>query len=361
MAQPLDAVPLPRRPPPLPEPGARELLRRAERSSATRRHPVVLAGNGVVRARRGARAARVHARDRHRRSPRRSWARARWTTPTTHALGTVGLQERDYALAGFEDADVVIAVGYDLVEHAPEHWNPRRDKTIVVVDSVAAEIDALLHARRRAASATSAHVLTRLAGPAPRRRRRSRSRATPSRLRDVVLGRLEAARDDDAFPVQPAARAVGAARGARPRATCSSPTSACTSSGSRGCSRAHEPNTVLIANGLAGMGFALPCAIAAKLVHPERRVVAVCGDGGFLMNVPGARDGDPAGRRVRHGRLGGRASTARSSGSSAGASAASTSARTSAIRTSCGSPSPSACRPGAVSPRRTSAGTCATR
>jgi acetolactate synthase-1/2/3 large subunit len=48
---------------------------------------------------------------------------------------------------------------------------------------------------------------------------------------------------------------------------------------------AHEPNTVLIANGLAGMGFALPGAIAAKLVYPERRVVAVSGDGGFLMNA----------------------------------------------------------------------------
>jgi acetolactate synthase-1/2/3 large subunit len=48
---------------------------------------------------------------------------------------------------------------------------------------------------------------------------------------------------------------------------------------------AHEPNTLLIANGLAGMGFALPCAIAAKLVHPDRRVVTVNGDGGFMMNV----------------------------------------------------------------------------
>ena len=47
---------------------------------------------------------------------------------------------------------------------------------------------------------------------------------------------------------------------------------------------AHEPNTVMIANGLAGMGFAVPCAIAAKLVHPHRRVVTVNGDGGFLMN-----------------------------------------------------------------------------
>ena len=47
---------------------------------------------------------------------------------------------------------------------------------------------------------------------------------------------------------------------------------------------AYEPNTVLIANGLAGMGFALPAAIAAKLVHPDRKVVTVNGDGGFLMN-----------------------------------------------------------------------------
>jgi acetolactate synthase I/II/III large subunit len=47
---------------------------------------------------------------------------------------------------------------------------------------------------------------------------------------------------------------------------------------------AHEPNTVMIANGLAGMGFAVPAAIAAKLVDPDRRVVAVSGDGGFMMN-----------------------------------------------------------------------------
>ncbi len=48
---------------------------------------------------------------------------------------------------------------------------------------------------------------------------------------------------------------------------------------------AREPKTVMIANGLAGMGFALPSAIACKLVHPQHRVVAVCGDGGVLMNI----------------------------------------------------------------------------
>ena len=48
--------------------------------------------------------------------------------------------------------------------------------------------------------------------------------------------------------------------------------------------QAYEPNTVIISNGFASMGIALPGAIAAKLVHPDRHVVALCGDGGFLMN-----------------------------------------------------------------------------
>ena len=62
------------------------------------------------------------------------------------ALGTVGLQSGDYTMAGFDDADLVLAIGYDLVEHSPEHWNPKRDKRIICLDSVPAETDALLHA-----------------------------------------------------------------------------------------------------------------------------------------------------------------------------------------------------------------------
>ena len=58
-----------------------------------------------------------------------------------HMLGTVGIQSRDYALAGFDAADVVIAVGYDLVEHAPANWNPRRDKRIVCIDTVSPDVD----------------------------------------------------------------------------------------------------------------------------------------------------------------------------------------------------------------------------
>src|ERR671929_196759 len=102
--------------------------------------------------------------------------------------------------------------------------------------------------------------------------------------RPIVLGRLEAGRDDDAFPMQPP-RALWELRAAlRPQDLLVSDVGLHKLWISR-MFPAHEPNTVFIANGLAGMGIALPTAIAAKLVHPERNVVTVNGDGGFLMNA----------------------------------------------------------------------------
>jgi acetolactate synthase-1/2/3 large subunit len=280
MAAALDADPLPRRRGARPEPGTRELLRAAE-VVCRAANPVVLAGNGVLRAR-AAPALREFARATGIPVAETFMGKGALDYEDPQALGTVGLHDRDYELAGFEEADVVVAIGYDLVEHAPEHWNPHRDKTIVVVDTVPAEIDAY-YAPAIELVGDIGHVLMRLTEEC---RSPARERCPPhvsSRLREVVLGHLEAARDDDAFPLRPP-RALWELRDAL------APNDVLVSD--VGLHKlwiarmfpAHEPNTVLIANGLAGMGFALPGAIAAKLVHPDRRVVAVCGDGGFLMN-----------------------------------------------------------------------------
>jgi acetolactate synthase-1/2/3 large subunit len=270
-------APLPRRRPVLPEPSARELLKAADviRNAI---NPVVLAGNGVVRAG-AAPALREFTRATGISVAETFMGKGALDAHDPKSLGTVGLQARDYAMAGFSDADVVIAVGYDLVEHSPEHWNPRRDKTIVVVDSVPAEIDAYYTPEVELVGDLY-HILTRLG---------EECRDVPhsggsSLLRDVVLGRLEAARDDDAFPMQPPRALWEIRRALGPEDILVSDV---------GLHKlwigrmfpAHEPGTVVIANGLAGMGFALPCAIAAKLVHPGRRVVTVNGDGGLLMNV----------------------------------------------------------------------------
>jgi acetolactate synthase I/II/III large subunit len=271
-----DLEPLPRRRLVSPEPAARELLKAADliRGAIS---PVILAGNGVVRAR-AAPALRELCRATGIAVAETFMGKGVVDADDQAALGTVGLHDRDYAMAGFEDADVVIAVGYDLVEHAPSHWNPRKDKKIVVVDSQAAEIDEYFQPEVELVGDIY-HVLTRLA---------EECRDVPHsggshRLREVVLGRFEAARNDTAFPMQPP-RALWEIRQALGRQDILISDVGLHKLWIGRMFPAHEPNTVLIANGLAGMGFAVPCAVAAKLVHPERKVVTVNGDGGFLMN-----------------------------------------------------------------------------
>src|SRR4030088_2226634 len=139
MQRPLDASPLRRRAPVQPDPGIRELQRAAEIIDAAE-NPIALAGNGAIRAHAG-RALRAFAHTTGIPVAETFMAKGLLDYEDPHALGTVGLQARDYAMAGFEDADVVVAIGYDLVEHAPEYWNPHADKQIIVIDSVAAEID----------------------------------------------------------------------------------------------------------------------------------------------------------------------------------------------------------------------------
>jgi acetolactate synthase-1/2/3 large subunit len=276
----VEAEPLPRRRTPLPEPGARELLKAADliRNAI---NPVALAGNGVVRGG-AAPALREFVRATGIPVAETFMGKGVLDYEDSHALGTVGLQSRDYAMAGFEDADVVIAIGYDLVEHAPKHWNPGRDKTIVCIDAVPAEVDEFFQPEVELVGSLY-HVLTRLAEEC-RDAPFGAPRPATQRLRDVVLGRFESAREDAGFPVQPPRALWDIRRALGPKDVLISDV---------GLHKlwigrmfpAHEPNTVMIANGLAGMGFAVPCAIAAKLVHPDRRVVTVNGDGGFLMNV----------------------------------------------------------------------------
>jgi acetolactate synthase-1/2/3 large subunit len=272
----LDASPLPRRAPVQPEPGARELLKAADviRSAL---NPVLLAGNGVTRAG-AAPALREFSRATGIPVAETFMGKGVMDFEDPRALGTVGLQSRDYAMAGFEDADVVIACGYDLVEHAPEHWNPKRGKRIVVIDSQPAEIDEFFTPEVELIGDIY-HVLSRLAEEC----RHVQHSGGSTRLRDVVMGRFEAAKDDDAFPVQPP-RALWEIRQALGRNDILVSDVGLHKLWIGRMFPAHEPNTVLIANGLAGMGFAVPCGIAAKLVHPERKVVTVNGDGGVLMN-----------------------------------------------------------------------------
>ena len=278
MADDVDGAPLPpRRVRRRPEPSGDE-LQAALDVIAGAAHPIVLAGNGVARTG-SAPALRKFAMQTGIGVAETFMGKGMLDYEDPRSLGTVGLQSRDYALAGFDDADVVITVGYDLVEHAPVNWNPRKDKRIVYIDTVAPEVDE--HFMTAAdLIGDIAHILGVLAqqlGPVT-------GATQGSRLNDIVLGRFEAAKDDDAFPLQPP-RALWEIRRALGREDILVSDVGLLKLWIARMFPAHEPDTVFIANGLAGMGIALPTGIAAKLVHPDRNVVTVSGDGGFLMNV----------------------------------------------------------------------------
>jgi len=277
MGRPLQASPLPRHAPVQPEPGMRELQRATEIIMGAE-NPIILAGNGAIRTH-ASRALRAFVHNTGIPVAETFMAKGLLDYEDPLALGTVGLQSRDYAMAGFDDADVVIAVGYDLVEHAPEHWNPRADKRIVMIDTVPAEIDEFFIPEVELLG-DIAHVLARLAAGC------GRSPALPSgsdRLRELVLGALGEARSDGHFPMRPP-RVLSDIRDALGPGDLLVSDVGLHKLWIGRMFPAHEPGSVLIANGLAGMGFALPTAIAAKLVDPTRNVVTVSGDGGFLMN-----------------------------------------------------------------------------
>ena len=276
MGQPLDACPLPRHAPVRPEPGNKELQRAADMIDAAA-NPLALVGNGAIRGHAG-RALRAFIHNTGIPVAETFMAKGLVDYEDPKALGTVGLQARDYEMAGFDECDLVIAIGYDLVEHSPKHWNPHRDKQIIVIDSIAAEIDQYFVPDVELIG-DIAHVLAGLAAGCSR----SQTTAGTSRLHEVVMGALRDARDDDHFPMRPP-RALWDLREALGRNDILVSDVGLHKLWIGRMFPAHEPGTVLIANGLAGMGFALPTAIGAKLVHPDRKVVAVSGDGGFLMN-----------------------------------------------------------------------------
>src|SRR5436190_17171134 len=271
-----DARPLPRRAVPASEPPARVLAEAAELIKGAD-SVVCLAGNGIVRAR-AAPALREFARATGIPVAVTFMGKGLIEADSELSLGAVGLQAGDFAMAGFEDADLVIAVGYDLVEHSPALWNPRGDKRIVCIDSLPAETDEDFMPEVELVGDVYA-ILLRLAQDC----REAPSGGGSARLRQAVDGILDAAAGADSFPALPPRALLEIREALDPGDILVSDV---------GLHKlwigrtfpAFEPNTVLIANGLAGMGFAVPAAIAAKLVEPERKVVAVSGDGGFLMN-----------------------------------------------------------------------------
>jgi acetolactate synthase-1/2/3 large subunit len=255
----------------------RQSLETAARLIEAASFPLIFAGNGVIRGRAShelRKFARAHG------IPVAHTFMAKGSMPYDDdlCLLSVGLQARDYISCGFDKADLIIAVGYDPVEYAPKFWNPERKKSIVHIDFTPAEVDSFYQPAVEVV-ADVREAIELLGGLVT-------SQKDPSSyqtLRRYILAELAEGADDDSFPLKPQ-RVLRDLRTVMGREDILISDVGTHKLWIARTFPAYEPNTVLISNGYAAMGFALPAAIAAKLVHPERQIVAVSGDGGFLMN-----------------------------------------------------------------------------
>ncbi len=264
-----------------PVPADKIVDRAFERIQAARR-PVVLAGNGTIRT--GAsKQLRIFAERTGIAVISTFMAKGCVDVDSEHSLFTVGLQSKDLVSCAIDASDLVICLGYDMVEYHPRLWNPRRDRRIVHIDFLPAEVDEHYRVDVEVVG-DLAHTLWMLNERVERAPISVDTTQQKAVRRDMLTELAEHAGDDTEGSIRPQKALWDVRQVLGPRDILLSDVGAHKMWIARHY-HCHEPNTCLIPNGFCSMGFALPGAISAKLVHPDRRVLAICGDGGFLMNV----------------------------------------------------------------------------
>jgi acetolactate synthase-1/2/3 large subunit len=253
-----------------------EKVRQAAELISNAKFPVIMAGNGVIR---GNAAAQLVDFAEKLNIPVATTFMAKGVIPSTHelSLGAVGLQARDYVMCGFDRADVIICVGYDMVEYHPHLWNKDRKARIIHVDACPAEVDEhyIVAAGVIGEIATSLPEITALA----KRHHGYESAA----LRETILTTLAEFAEDPGFPMKPQRIIWDLRQVLSPRDIVISDVGAHKMWVAR-MYQAEQPNTCIISNGFASMGIGIPGAIAAKHAFPDRVALTVTGDAGFLMN-----------------------------------------------------------------------------
>ena len=257
---------------------AYETLQTAADAIANAKSPLILVGNGAIRAQ--ASEAIINLVD-ELQIPVTNTFMGKGVVPYQHplALWTVGLQQRDFISCAIDKSDLVIAVGYDLVEYPPKKWNPDGQLPIVHISLTPAEIDSSY----MPVVEVIGDISDSLEEILKRVERKAQSSYPFKAVRDEMRADYEQYRNATAFPIKPQKLLYDLRQVMGPDDIVLSDVGAHKMWIARNyhCER---PNTCLISNGFASMGIAIPGAIAAKLVYPDRKIVAVTGDGGFLMN-----------------------------------------------------------------------------
>ena len=248
-----------------------DILREAKR-------PVLLAGHGAARG--DATAALVRFSEEFG-IPVANTFHGKGVMPDDHpnSIGTLGFMRHDYVNFGFDNADVVIAVGYELQEFDPVRINPQADKKIIHIHRFPAEVDAHYSVDVGIIGDISASLdaVTEALGE-------HRFDADPEIPGSGLLAEEFArGQQDSRYPLAPQ-RLVADTRAALDRSDVVLVDTGATKMWMARLYPTFERNTCLVSNGLSTMSFALPGALGVKLARPESKVLAVVGDGAFMMS-----------------------------------------------------------------------------
>jgi acetolactate synthase-1/2/3 large subunit len=194
-------------------------------------------------------------------------------------MGTAALSERDHVHQAVAHADLIIAIGHDTIEKPPFLMTNAGGCNVIHIGYQSASVEQVYHPDAEVIGDIGATVT----GLADRLEGKIEPDASMLELRQTILAKINERAEEDRFPITPQ-RIVHDVRAVMPEDGI-----VCLDNGmykiwfARNY-RTHVANTLLLDNALATMGAGLPSAMMAAMLYPQRRVMAVCGDGGFMMN-----------------------------------------------------------------------------
>jgi acetolactate synthase-1/2/3 large subunit len=261
---------------PVPSVAPQSKIEQAAQLISDSKMPIILAGNGVVRGRAHQNlidfAEKLNI-------PVAQTFMAKGCLPFSHplSLGSVGLQAHDFVACGFDRADVIICVGFDMVEYHPHLWHPTADKKIIHIDEQYAEVDKhyILAAGVLGEIGASLDSIAKIT--------KVHEKTYTSALREMIKAELSDFENDQGFPLKPQ-RILSDSRKALAADDILISDVGAHKMWIARLYRCEKPNTCIISNGFASMGIGVPGAIAAKMVNPDRNVMTITGDAGFMMN-----------------------------------------------------------------------------
>ncbi|WP_459480917.1 acetolactate synthase large subunit [Clostridium saccharoperbutylacetonicum] len=195
-----------------------------------------------------------------------------------YSIATIGIPQKDYVNKLIEKADMVIAVGYDIVEYAPSKWNPKGEIEIIHIDTRSAHINKLYQ--------TKVEVIGDISDSLLKVARRTSRKDEPKyalEIKEKLEMENESYSKDMSFPMKPQKilADVRTVMGEEDIVVSDVGAHKMWIARHYNC---YKPNTCIISNGFATMGIGVPGAVAAKLINPDKKVLAITGDGGFMMN-----------------------------------------------------------------------------